>query len=155
MEAEAIPQEQIQLVYNLLKDPSYYSFGLSLIVHHSKLSEKQLRLLEHTSGGVYSKKFSERFNDQINIFKYNDVTYIGLESRRLDYERDKANGSNHVEKMINAGLYDRPRKNKKNQNPNLNQTKSLVPRPIMLVCFCGVFLSALLGFFWRRRTGSS
>jgi hypothetical protein len=44
---------------------------------------------------------------QINVFTYegNGIEYIGLESRRIDYERDKENGVNHIEKLIESGHY--------------------------------------------------
>ena len=49
---------------------------------------------------------------QINVFVYNNVEYIGLESRRLDYERDKLNGTNRIEKLIRDGYYDEEFNNK-------------------------------------------
>lgn len=42
---------------------------------------------------------------QINIFEFNGIEYMGLEERRLDYERDRANGTNWVEKAIREGRY--------------------------------------------------
>jgi hypothetical protein len=32
---------------------------------------------------------------------------LGLESRRLDYEADKQNGTNHIEDLIKQGYYDK------------------------------------------------
>ena len=45
---------------------------------------------------------------KINKFMYNDYKYIGLESRRIDYENDKKNGTNHIENLIEQGVYDTP-----------------------------------------------
>ena len=49
---------------------------------------------------------------QVNIFTFNGVEYIGLESRKQDYDRDKAAGTNFVEKKIKEGLYDRKQRGK-------------------------------------------
>ena len=35
------------------------------------------------------------------------MRYVGLESRRIDYEKDKQNGTNHIEKLIKEGKYDK------------------------------------------------
>lgn len=42
---------------------------------------------------------------QINVFVFNDVEYVGLESRRLDYEADKAAGKNKIEKALSDGVF--------------------------------------------------
>ena len=43
--------------------------------------------------------------DKVNFFEFQNREYVGLESRRLHYEEDKLNGTNHVEKLIAAGVY--------------------------------------------------
>jgi len=43
---------------------------------------------------------------QINQFTYGRHEYVGLESRRLDYERDKALGTNKIEDLILQGVYE-------------------------------------------------
>lgn len=59
---------------------------------------KSLISLDHKTNSA----FKNRFGDYINIFTCNKV-YIGLESRRIAYEIDKANGCNRVEDAIKAG----------------------------------------------------
>ena len=49
---------------------------------------------------------------QVNIFKFKGVEYIGLESRKQDYDRDKAAGTNFVEDKIKRGDYDRGQRGK-------------------------------------------
>lgn len=54
-----------------------------------------------------AKVLSEEIKDDINFFVYNDVEYVGLETRRIDYERDKLAGTNKIEKLIKRGFYER------------------------------------------------
>ena len=46
-----------------------------------------------------------KLKDPINFFTYNKVEYIGFETRRLDYERDKLAGTNPIERLIAQGAY--------------------------------------------------
>lgn len=50
-------------------------------------------------------RFKTETNDHVNIFKYNGVTYIGLETEKIRYDRDKDRGVNYVENLINRGVY--------------------------------------------------
>jgi hypothetical protein len=88
-------------IYELLSNKSYYSLSVRYLAHKLSISESYLRSLDHT----ISTKFSNLFDDPINIFTYNNIVYIGLESRRLAYERDKLNGTNWVEQAILEGKY--------------------------------------------------
>lgn len=81
-------------VYSLLKDPGYYSLEINYTATLLNVTVGYLRSL------VDNSLFHLVTGDSINIFQYNDVTYIGLESRRLDYERDKLTGTNWVEDAI-------------------------------------------------------
>jgi len=47
----------------------------------------------------------KKTGDQVNVFTFLGVEYIGLETRREDYEKDKKAGTNYVEKLIQAGCY--------------------------------------------------
>ena len=49
---------------------------------------------------------------QVNIFKFKGVEYIGLQSRKEDYDRDKKSGTNFVEHKIKRGGYDRGKRGK-------------------------------------------
>ena len=74
------------------EDPRYYSYEIQYTSKITNISIRKLHLYQ-------------RRNDDINIFTYNDVTYIGLECERLRYEKDKINGVNHVEHLIAKGKY--------------------------------------------------
>ena len=93
-------------IYNLLSNKQFYSLRLDYISNISDIPIKYLRLLDQKSNSISRYNFSERFHDEINIFNYNDIEYMGLESRRLDYEHDKINGTNWVEEEIKRGTYD-------------------------------------------------
>ncbi len=62
-------------------------------------------MVDKTSGTQLSVRFDQLFTDQINVFKYNDVTYIGLQSRKKDYDHDAVEGNNWVEDAIKSGYY--------------------------------------------------
>jgi hypothetical protein len=81
------------LLIQLLERRPWYSFGTQMICKELRINRKQLmQLISHSS-------------EQINVFKFNGVEYIGLESRRIDYELDKFAGINLVEKLIEQNHY--------------------------------------------------
>lgn len=86
-----------QQVLSLLKNPQWYSLGTKAFLSTLNITVKTLEasLQRLTAAG-----------HKINVFTYNRRQYIGLEYRRLDYERDKRNGVNHVEEWIKKGVYD-------------------------------------------------
>lgn len=78
-------------------------------------------------------KLTEQERDvQINVFTYdgNNVEYVGLESRRLDYERDKLNGTNRIEKLIKQGYY--------------TNNKSMISIGAILIVLCIIILLTLI-----------
>jgi hypothetical protein len=79
------------LIYSLLTDPSYYSLEIGYLSSQTGVSVEYLRSLN----GVRLVPW-----DWVNVFTYNNVTYVGLESRRIAYERDKEAGTNWVEDAI-------------------------------------------------------
>ena len=87
-------------LYRLLDDRRYYSLEIN---HVSGLLDVDI---DYWSSPELSSIFQRIFNDKINTFTFNGVTYIGLESRRIDYERDKLMGTNWVEDAIKRGEYD-------------------------------------------------
>jgi hypothetical protein len=89
-------------IYNLLRDESYYSLGLNSLSKKLGVTKSYIRSLDHN----VNIEFKKRFNDHINIFAYNTITYVGLESRRIAYVIDKQNGCNWVEKAISEGRYE-------------------------------------------------
>jgi hypothetical protein len=90
-----------QSLFNVLKNPNWYSYSISGIQ----------RLCNFLSlDDVYETGFRlnhRLIGDRINVFTYNDVVYMGLESRRIDYQRDKAAGTNKIERLIQLGVYDK------------------------------------------------
>ena len=82
------------------KKKGWYSYTLGYTSRKTGISTRRINKL------FESKCFEERYNDSLNIFKYNGIKYIGLGSRRLDYENDKVLGKNKVEKLIDDGYYD-------------------------------------------------
>lgn len=87
-------------LYILLADESYYSLEIGYVSEETGIS------LHVLSSSALSKVFLILYNDTINVFVYRGVTYIGLESRRIKYEEDKAAGTNWVEEAIADGYYD-------------------------------------------------
>lgn len=92
-------------VYNLLSNKMFYSLRLNYISDILAIPTRYLRLLSCQSSSISKYNFSKNFCDEINIFNYNGIEYMGLESRRIDYERDKLEGTNWVEKEIKRGKY--------------------------------------------------
>jgi hypothetical protein len=88
-------------IYQLLLDPTYYSLALPYLAMLAHVSQEYLYSLDVKKNCA----FQRRFDDFINIFTFNDVVYIGLESRRIAYENDKKNNCNCVENAIRAGWY--------------------------------------------------
>jgi hypothetical protein len=80
--------KQVTFLYSLLQDRSFYS---------RKLSTVELSMESYVSEtGVHKYSIEkiidilQELTEKINIFVVNGETYIGLESRRIDYERDLA-----------------------------------------------------------------
>lgn len=87
-------------LHALLSDKKYYSIGIN------RASKKTCMSVEYLRSTRLSNIFMCLFSDKINIFTFNGVEYIGLETRRIDYEHDKLLGINWVEDAIKAGKYD-------------------------------------------------
>ena len=80
----------------LLQTPPWYSYSIKWLMLELGVEERQLR---------YLVDLARSRGQTINVFSFHDVEYVGLESRRLDYERDKVLGVNHVEQLIALGEY--------------------------------------------------
>jgi hypothetical protein len=91
--------EQLIAVYHILNNKQYYSLNLSYASRLTNITEDGLRSLSH------NLRFEQLTRDHINVFTCMGVEYIGLETRRIEYERDKLNGTNCVEDAIKAGWY--------------------------------------------------
>jgi hypothetical protein len=87
-------------MHSLLADRSWYSYGTSMVARHCGIRTRTELL-------AIARRIEERCRDKINFFTFNGVEYMGFESRRLDYERDKVAKTNHVERLIERGAYQR------------------------------------------------
>jgi hypothetical protein len=94
-------------IYNILSNKKYYSLSIKSLSRKIPAPISYLKSLDNK----INTNFKTRFGDHINIFTYNNIEYIGLESRRIAYEIDKINGCNWVEDAIRVGLYDKQSKN--------------------------------------------
>lgn len=83
-------------LYQILLDKRYYSLEINYTSSMTSIPVEYLLQLD---------KYRIVDGDWINIFQYNDVTYIGLQSRYLAYERDRLLGANWVEDAIKRGEY--------------------------------------------------
>jgi hypothetical protein len=92
-------------IYKLLSNRDYYSLEINYVSKILNISKLDLQSFDNKLKSIDSQQFEKFFNDKINIFIYNKVEYIGLESRRIDYDKDKLNGTNWVEDAIKAGYY--------------------------------------------------
>jgi hypothetical protein len=82
-----------------LSNKDWYSYAMSYVLRWVKMTREQVIEL------VNEINQRPKCEDKINIFVFNGVEYLGLESRRLDYERDKELGTNNIEIYIKMGLY--------------------------------------------------
>lgn len=81
----------------ILSDRKWYSFTTAYLQSMVGVSRDNLLKVAESLGA--------NVGDHINVFSFGNVEYMGFETRRLDYERDKALGTNMVEAMIRRGDY--------------------------------------------------
>lgn len=79
--------------------PQWYSLGIDhpALLWMGKTREARLTWLQ---------THLDKSKTKLNLFQFQDKWFVGTEKRRLDYERDKKNGANHVESLIEQGVYD-------------------------------------------------
>jgi homoserine trans-succinylase len=82
-----------------LNNKAWYSYSMHYVCRWVSMSREQVIDI------VMRINESPACIDKINIFSFGGVEYLGLESRRLDYEYDKQMGTNPVEHYIAMGLY--------------------------------------------------
>jgi hypothetical protein len=88
-------QDKVHELFKCLQDPAWYSYGFDMLKEKLRVTDSELMCL------IYKLRKAVG----VNVFVYENVKYVGLESRRLDYLQDKASNTNHVEKLIAAGFY--------------------------------------------------
>lgn len=76
-------RNRLPKLYELLNNLSYYSLRIDYVAKKIGLSIAFLKKLDHSTQSVEAKIFEEMTGDSINVFVYNNVTYIGLETRRI------------------------------------------------------------------------
>lgn len=102
-----LSSKDVRRLHDLLSvtDQGYYSLSVRYVARELDIDVDLLRSLGDRDN-KYAKRFFEKYGDYINVFKYNRVTYIGLESRRIAYEVDERLGINPIAKAIERGEYD-------------------------------------------------
>lgn len=87
-------------LYDLLSNRDYYSLEINYVSKKTSIPVSTLR------SRALSDTFLTYYDDPLNVFVFNSLTYIGLESQRIRYEEDKNSGTNWVEDAIARGDYD-------------------------------------------------
>lgn len=92
---------EIECLYCILSNKSkgWYSYSLDYLTKKTGISKRRLLYLAE------SDYFVKNYDDTLNVFKYEGVTYMGLQSRKIDYDHDKKLCVNKVEKLISEGYY--------------------------------------------------
>ena len=80
---KSMPLTQLeQKMHDLLRDSRGYSYSTKGVRRKCRIdSDRLLRRVANEMG--------DKVGDHVNFFAYNDVEYMGFETRRVDYERDK------------------------------------------------------------------
>lgn len=81
-------------LYDLLSNRDYYSLEINYVSEETLIPVSTLR------SSSLSDIFLTYYDDPLNVFVFNSLTYIGLESQRIRYEEDKESGTNWVEDAI-------------------------------------------------------
>ncbi len=89
-------------VYKILSDKSYYSLGLNFV---SKKLDIPTHVLRDYKERI-SQEMMRKYGDSYNVFTFKDTEYIGLQSRKIQYDSDAKEGVNWVEDKIKEGYYD-------------------------------------------------
>ena len=89
-------------LWSILNSDQYYSISSKYLMKEFNIDRDKLTQLV--------KSLEKNKKVQVNTFEYNSIEYIGLESRRIDYEKDKVNGTNRIEKLIEKGYYGKTQK---------------------------------------------
>jgi len=95
-------------LYNFLlprNDMKFYSYSLKHVSSKTRIPIENILKFDNKKDTNESKIFRLITNDHINIFNYNGIVYVGLETERLRYERDAKSGNNYVERLIANGVY--------------------------------------------------
>jgi len=98
-------RQTIKELYDLLNNKEYYSLRLDYVARITGIPERVLLQFDRESHMSRARDFEDQTGDSINVFRYNQIRYIGLESRRIDYVLDEKAGINWVADAIKAGKY--------------------------------------------------
>ena len=89
-----------------LRDNRFYSYEINYTSETLNIPLEILLKYSHDEILSESITFEYLTGDWVNIFTFNNITYIGLESERLRYDQDSDLGINYVENLIQKGVYD-------------------------------------------------
>ena len=105
---ESESESDYDILYKLLanKNKGYYSLGIKYVSRLTQIPLDELKKLDWKTNSAYADIFESLYNDKINVFTFNNITYIGLETRRLDYNKDEILGINKIAKAVKRGDYD-------------------------------------------------
>ena len=85
-------------VYELLADPQWYSYRVDHVLTKCGIAGRvDLVTITGSLGG--------KIGNPIGFFLYNNVEYLGLATRKVDYDRDEAAGTKRVVALIKQGAY--------------------------------------------------
>lgn len=79
------------------QDDVRYSYSLKSLQKEMKITEFELLTIART--------LSQESEDKVNIFYFGKHWFMGLESRKIAYQRDKEKKINPVEPLITKGIY--------------------------------------------------
>lgn len=98
-------RQMIKELYDLLNKKEYYSLSLDYVTRITGIPERVLWQFDREGHRSRARDFEDQTGDSINVFRYNQIRYIGLESRRIDYMQDEKAGINWVADAIKEGKY--------------------------------------------------
>jgi hypothetical protein len=91
-------------LFQALDEHPWYSFSTGFLLEKLHVDVPTLQQLVDQ----LDELLRAQGTDHVNVFVYGGVQYIGLESRRIAYDRDKAAGTNHVDRLVQQGVYGEP-----------------------------------------------
>lgn len=100
---------KLDQIHKYLKDDilPWYSMNTKTFCKENEITRNELKDLTYPNG-KFVESYMKRFDgDWINVFTFKGVEYVGLQTRKIDYENDKQNKRNFVEEKIRIGHYDK------------------------------------------------
>ena len=89
--SKQLSEEKLDQIHKYLKEGilPWYSMNTKSFCKDNKISKNHLKDLTYPNG-KYVESYMNRFDgDWINVFTFEKVEYVGLQSRKIDYDNDK------------------------------------------------------------------